>query len=34
MTNKEPDDSQREAAISALKEVMEIDKAADSSYNA
>jgi len=34
MTTKEPDDSQLEAAISALNEVVEIDKASDSSYNA
>jgi uncharacterized protein YqhQ len=34
MTTKEPDDSQLEAAISALNEVIEIDKAADPSYNA
>ena len=34
MTTKEPDDSQREAAISALNEVIKIDKAAHSSYNA
>jgi uncharacterized protein YqhQ len=33
MTTKEPDDSQLEAAISALNEVIEIDKAADSSYS-
>ncbi len=33
MTTKEPDDSQLEAAISALKEAVEIDKAADSSYS-
>jgi uncharacterized protein YqhQ len=31
ITTKEPDDSQLEAAISALKEVIEIDEAADSS---
>ena len=31
MTTREPDDSQLEAAISALKEVIEIDKVADSS---
>jgi uncharacterized protein YqhQ len=31
ITTKEPDDSQLEAAISALNEVIEIDKAADSS---
>ena len=31
MTTREPDDSQIEAAISALKEVIEIDRAADSS---
>jgi uncharacterized protein YqhQ len=31
MTTREPDDSQIEAAISALSEVLEIDKAADSS---
>jgi uncharacterized protein YqhQ len=31
MTTREPDDGQIEAAISALKEVIEIDKAADSS---
>jgi uncharacterized protein YqhQ len=31
MTTREPDDSQLEAAISALKEVIEIDRAADSS---
>jgi uncharacterized protein YqhQ len=30
ITTKEPDDSQLEAAISALKEVIEIDRAADS----
>jgi hypothetical protein len=30
MTTREPDDSQIEAAISALNEVIEIDKAADS----
>jgi len=30
MTTREPDDSQTEAAISALNEVIEIDKAADS----
>jgi len=34
MTTKEPDDSQLEAAISALNEVVEIDKASESSYNA
>jgi uncharacterized protein YqhQ len=34
MTTKEPDDSQLEAAISALNEVIEVDKAADSSYSA
>ena len=34
MTTREPDDSQREAAISALNEVIEIDKAADSVYSA
>ena len=34
MTTKEPDDSQPEAAIAALNEVIEIDKAADSSYSA
>jgi uncharacterized protein YqhQ len=33
MTTREPDDSQLEAAISALNEVIEIDKAADSSLN-
>jgi len=33
MTTREPDDSQLEAAISALNEVVEIDKSADSSYN-
>jgi len=33
MTTKEPDDSQLEAAISALNEVIEIDKAADSALN-
>jgi len=33
MTTREPDDSQLEAAISALKEVLEIDRAADSSGN-
>jgi len=33
MTTKEPDDSQLEAAISALNEVIEIDKAADSAMN-
>jgi uncharacterized protein YqhQ len=32
MTTREPDDSQLEAAISALNEVIEIDGAADSSY--
>jgi len=31
ITTREPDDSQLEAAIAALKEVIEIDKAADSS---
>ena len=31
MTTREPDDSQLEAAISALNEVIEIDKTADSS---
>ncbi|MGB6873374.1 MAG: DUF1385 domain-containing protein [Dehalococcoidia bacterium] len=31
ITTREPDDSQLEAAISALKEVIEIDRAADSS---
>jgi len=31
MTTREPDDSQLEAAISALSEVLEIDRAADSS---
>ena len=31
ITTREPDDSQLEAAISALKEVLEIDRAADSS---
>ncbi|MFW6105374.1 MAG: DUF1385 domain-containing protein [Chloroflexota bacterium] len=31
MTTREPDDSQIEAAISALSEVLEIDRAADSS---
>ena len=34
ITTREPDDSQIEAAISALNEVIEIDKAADSSYSA
>ena len=34
MTTREPDDSQREAAIWALNEVIEIDKAADSVYSA
>jgi uncharacterized protein YqhQ len=34
MTTKEPDDSQLESAISALNEVIAIDKASDSSYNA
>lgn len=34
MTTREPDDSQLEAAISALNEAIEIDKAADSSYSA
>jgi uncharacterized protein YqhQ len=34
MTTREPDDSQLEAAISALNEVIEIDKAADSSGSA
>ncbi len=33
MTTREPDDSQIEAAISALNEVIEIDGAADSSYS-
>ncbi len=33
MTTKEPDDSQLEAAISALNEVIEVDKAADSALN-
>jgi hypothetical protein len=33
MTTREPDDSQLEAAISALNGVIEIDKTADSSYN-
>jgi uncharacterized protein YqhQ len=33
MTTREPDDGQIEAAISALNEVIEIDQAADSSYN-
>jgi uncharacterized protein YqhQ len=33
MTTREPDDSQIEAAISALSEVLEIDRAADSSSN-
>jgi len=33
MTTKEPDDSQLEAAISALNEVIEIDQAADSALN-
>jgi uncharacterized protein YqhQ len=33
MTTKEPDDSQLEAAISALNEVIEIDKAANSALN-
>ena len=32
ITTREPDDSQLEAAISALNEVIEIDRAADSSY--
>jgi uncharacterized protein YqhQ len=31
ITTREPDDSQLEAAISALSEVIEIDRAADSS---
>jgi len=31
ITTREPDDSQLEAAISALNEVIEIDRAADSS---
>jgi uncharacterized protein YqhQ len=34
ITTREPDDSQLEAAISALNEVIEIDKAADSSSDA
>jgi uncharacterized protein YqhQ len=34
MTTREPDDSQTEAAISALNEVIEIDQTADSSCNA
>jgi len=34
MTTREPDDSQLEAAISALNEVIEIDRAADSSGSA
>jgi uncharacterized protein YqhQ len=33
ITTREPDDSQLEAAISALKEVIEIDEAADSGYS-
>jgi uncharacterized protein YqhQ len=33
MTTKEPDDSQLEAAISALNEAIEIDRAADSALN-
>jgi len=33
MTTREPDDSQLEAAISALDEVIKLDKAADSSLN-
>jgi uncharacterized protein YqhQ len=33
MTTREPDDSQIEAAISSLNEVIEIDRAADSSYS-
>jgi uncharacterized protein YqhQ len=33
MTTREPDDSQLEAAISALSEVIEIDQTADSSYS-
>jgi uncharacterized protein YqhQ len=33
MTTREPDDSQIEAAISALSEVLEIDRAADSSVS-
>jgi uncharacterized protein YqhQ len=33
MTTREPDDSQIEAAISALNEVIEIDQTADSSYS-
>jgi uncharacterized protein YqhQ len=33
ITTREPDDSQLEAAISALNEVIEIDKAADSGYS-
>ena len=34
MTTREPDDSQPEAAIWALNEVMAIDKVADSGYSA
>jgi uncharacterized protein YqhQ len=34
ITTREPDDSQLEAALSALNEVIEIDKAADSSSDA
>jgi len=34
ITTREPDDSQIEAAISALNEVIEIDQAADSSHSA
>jgi hypothetical protein len=34
MTTEEPDANQREAAILALNEVIEIDKATDSSYSA
>ena len=33
MTTREPDDSQLETAISALNEVIEVDKIADSGYN-
>jgi uncharacterized protein YqhQ len=33
ITTREPDDSQLEAAISALNEVIEIDRAADSSFS-
>lgn len=34
MIIREPDDRQLEAAVSGLNEVIRIDKAADSSYNA